>query len=148
MAAYRMLDYARENVRGLGAVLVRIAYADVVEQARAGRRTSMVILILLAGYDDRGQSVRLHLPVPWSGRTEGLVEGVRYANWRDTNPENVPARELQLTATAIPASADEAAPALPAAGEGMSAADTRALFTGIVPDPNMQRVLLELELER
>ncbi len=33
MAAYRMLDYARENVRGLGAVLVRIAYADVVEQA-------------------------------------------------------------------------------------------------------------------
>ncbi len=76
----------------------------------------LVTALLLAGYDDLGQSVRLHLPVPWSGRTEGLVEGVRYANWRDTNPENVPARELQLTATAIPTSADEAAPAPPGFG--------------------------------
>jgi len=60
--------------------------------------SELVTTLLLPGEDDRERGVRLFVPVPWRGPTEGIVEGVRFGKRGDKDPEPLPARAVRLMA--------------------------------------------------
>jgi hypothetical protein len=59
----------------------------------------LVTALLMPGYPDRGRSVRLLLSVPWTGPTQGVIDGVRgLFNWQGGDPAPREPRAVGLTA--------------------------------------------------
>jgi hypothetical protein len=47
---------------------------------------------------EMGRKVRITLPVPWQGPTEGVIEGVKFGNWRRDDPLAQEPEALELNA--------------------------------------------------
>jgi hypothetical protein len=68
---------------------------------------ALVTALLMPGYADRARPVRLLLSVPWTGPTEGAVDGVRGVfDWRGSGPEPWGPNEVTLAAATSERDAD------------------------------------------